>query len=420
MDQLNDLRSELPEQDITLLAGHPYVYHCHHFNLFHDQTIEDALGEEDAMRVRVQAAQAAFSQILTSLVRATGAETPAERLEIAQRLFAWMGQGKLDVLAEGPQAGHARGEHLHYSFAWREKYGQRIRRLFPVDAVAAGFAAAAQEVAYNLELGSLTAAEHHCYALRESSCQMDLEPATADSENLEVGGEAYRQYAAPSFGGQDEERIAAIARGLHEFTRGVGGDERGLIPAFNLLVTMHLPYYYNRTAYEAIHHVEAKAPRSVAAAEELIGESGHVCVFYTLGNMLLSAEWEALVGPLGDPPPEDIISYCCALVRGLGFGHWGIHEFVPAERLVLRTPSNYEAPFYRATYGTSDKPRCYFFKNSARAIMQLAHRVEWATRPQLNEQLYLSLFRSGLSWHTEETRCVARGDELCEVVVTRA
>lgn len=56
-----------------------------------------------------------------------------------------MGHGRL-ALATGPGgSGEATGTHLHYGFAWREKYGPQVRRESPADAFAAGFAAAACE-----------------------------------------------------------------------------------------------------------------------------------------------------------------------------------------------------------------------------------------------------------------------------------
>ena len=413
----NAHRSELGRHGRTYLAGLPYVYHCHHFNLFHDQSIEDALGEEEAIALKTSAAREAFAPMLAGLCEAQGAATPAERLQLAGALFPWMGQGRVEVLGD-PSGGSARGEFLHYSFAWREKYGARVRRLDPLDGVAAGFVAAAVEVAYDRPFASIAATETQCYGLREPFCRFELsarEGGTEPPPRIDRATEA--GHVAAPFTGQDEDRISQITAGLREFLTGVAGDERGLVPAFNVFVAMHQPTYYNRTGYETLRRLEQTSPTAVPAAEALLGESGHVCVFYTFGNILLSAEWEALVGPLSGEVP-DTIAYCCALARALGFGHWTIGELDPGKRLVLRTPSNYEAPFYLANWGRSQKPRCLFLANSARAMMQLAHRVDLASKPQLTEELYLSLFRSGTQWHMEETRCVARGDEMCEVVVS--
>ena len=416
MNDFRKLSHEIAGQDLTTLAGIPYVYHCHHFNLFHDQTVEDAAGEEAAFHLRVEAARRAGGKLLRALSHEVGAQTPAERLALASRLIHWMGHGRLDLLADAT-GGTARGEYLHYSFAWREKYGKKVRRRFPADAFGTGFAAAATEVAYDLEPGALRAREESCFACREEACAIELVPDAG--ERLPVAASQPQTGEVMELSGLEEGRISEIAAGLKEFVAGVEADSRGLIQGFGLFITRHLSSYYDQTAYDTIHHVEKDNPPMVPVVEELFGESGHVCVFYTFGNIMLSPEWEGLVGkPTGDV--EDTVVSCTAIARGLGFGHWTIEELEADRRLVLRSSTNYEAPFYLETYGRSEKPRSYFFANAARAFMQLAHRVDWSQSTQLDEALYQSLFKTGLRWNIEQTRCLTRGDEFSEVVVSRA
>lgn len=418
MDDMKRFSTELPGQDMTFLGDAQYVYHCHHFNLFHDQTVEDALGEAEAFEVRSRAAADAVRPLLAGLVEGTGASLPTERLQLASRLFPWMGHGKLD-LHTTPEGGHAHGEYLHYSFAWREKYGSKISRRHPIDAFAAGYAAAATEVAFGLEPGSLQAAEGGCYVCREPSCRFEVSAQGGQETPNEIGRRVVERAVAAPAGGREEAAIEEIARGLKDFVLGVEGDERGLVQGFGIYITRHLTSYYNATAFDTIHRIEASSPQMTPVVEGLFGESGHVCAFYTIGNILLSPEWEAMVGPVrGDV--EEILVACVAICRALGFGHWTIEDFVPGERFVMRSSSNYEAPFYLARYGRARKPRSYFFANAARAFMQLAHNVDWASRPTLDETLYQSLFKNGFGWSMEQTACLTRGDEHCEVVVTKS
>ncbi len=419
MNNWANLSQELPDQDMTFLGDTQYVYHCHHFNLFHDQTVEDALGEERAFEVRSRAAAEAARSLLAGLLAGNGATTPTERLQIAAGLFPWMGHGSLE-LQTGVDGGRALGEYLHYSFAWREKYGQKIRRRHPIDAFAAGYAAAATEVAFDLPPGAVHATEHDCYVCREPSCHFELQLNNGSpSSPPGLGREAVASRIVAPAAGRDEDTITGIARGLKDFVLGVEGDERGLVQGFGIYITRHLTGYYNATAYDTIHHIEQHSPASVPVVEELLGESGHVCAFYTCGNILLSPEWEGLVGPVRGEV-EEVVAACVAICRALGFGHWTVEELVPGERLVMRASSNYEAPYYLERYGQSDKPRCYFFANASRAIMQLAHRVDWPSRPTLDDNLYQSLFKDGLAWRMEQTACLTRGDDFCEVVVTKS
>ena len=417
MTNLKDLSTNIPDQDLKLLGSAPYVYHCHHFNLFHDQTVEDALGQKEGFRVRSQAARRAAGHLLNDAVRLQGAGTPVEKLQLAASLFAWMGHGHLELQADS-HGGRARGDHLHYSFAWREKYGSRVRRHFPIDAFAAGFAAAATEVAFDLTPGSLSPTEESCFACREPGCKFDITEGSGSDSAPAVDSSTLQRHVHTPQKSIDEDTIANITQGLNEFLIGVEGDERGLVQGFGIFITRHLSGYYDQTAYDTIHFIEKNAPQATTAVEALFGESGHVCVFNTFGNLLLSPEWEGMVGSVRGEV-EEIVTSCTAIARGLGFGHWAIEELVPDQRLVMRSTSNYEFPFYLERYGKSEKPRCYFFANAARAIMQLAHRVDWPSHPELTEDLYLNLFKSGLKWDIEETHCCAKGDDFCEVVVSR-
>lgn len=417
MDRINSLRSVLTGHDLTFLAGVPFVYHCHHYNLFHDQTIDDALGEEVGAEVRFRAARASCGDLLRALGAVLGAATPAERADLATALLPWMGHGRL-ALSTGPGGGEATGSHLHYGFAWREKYGPQVRREFPADSFAAGFAAAACEFIEGLPPRHIVAREDQCIALRDPQCHFTLHaggPPEPAPRLVDLAGT--ERVVGSSIEGRDEDRIAAIAAGLRDFVKGVAGDERGVIAAFGVFVTMHLSNYYNETIYEAVHHVERTQPALLPVAEALFREAGVQCVFNTFGNMLLSPEWEGLVGaPSGDP--FEMLSSCCAIARGLGFGHWVIGDYDPGKRFILRAPVDYEVPFYLHRYGRSTKPRCYVLQGAALAMMVLAHQVRWKESPRLTPEFYLSLFRGQVPWVAEQTLCPTRGDALCEVVVS--
>lgn len=421
MDRIAAQRTLLTDRDFTFLADNPYVYHCHHFNLFHDQTIDDVLGDEAGIEVRTRAARSAFAPLLRGLFAQIGATTRAERLQLAAGLLPWMGQGLVEISVD-ERGGTALGTSLHYGHTWLEKYGDRAKRMQPADAVAAGFVAAVGEAVYDLEPGTLDARETGCITRREPHCRFEIRDAPVVRVPPRVGRAAIESRAGVTPAGLDEARIGSIADGLRGFVRGVGGDARGLVQAFGVYVTMHLSNYYNETAYTAIHHVEELHPKSAGLAEALLREAGNVCVFNTFGGILVSPEWEGMVGPLTGAV-EDTLSWGAAIARGLGFGHWAIAELVPGRRLVLRTAADYESPFYRARYGPSDKPRCYFLQGASQALMLLAHEVDWLARPALTQAFYQRLFHAHageLPWRVEETTCVCKGDALCEVVVTRA
>lgn len=416
--KVNALRRYLLEQDLMFLAGQPVVYHCHHFNLFLDQTIDDALGTEESFRLRMSAAREFSGHLLSAVCEHAEARTPPERLQLAAQLFKLMGHGSLDFDADFT-GGTAHGSHLHYGFAWLEKYGKQVRRRHPADGFAAGFAAAALEIAYDLSPGSLRGVEHECVALRAPQCRIQVErEPTPEPSGAVIGERESESVVGAPEDGLFEDVIHPIVLGLKEFTAGVHGDERGLVQAFGVFVTMHLCGYYNRISYDAVQTIETRAPQSVGVLEDLLRESGHVCVFNTFGGILLSPEWEGLVGaPTNDP--GKILAWCIAIGRALGMGHWTIAEFEPERRVVVRTSSSYESVYYRTRHGLAPRPVEYLFQGAALAMAQLVHRVDWAAKPQLTAEYYKRLFKGGVPWRAEQTKSIVRGDSLSEIVVTK-
>ena len=49
---LKELIQYMASHNHTFFAHTPVVYHCHHFNLFLDQTIDDALGSKQVLCTR--------------------------------------------------------------------------------------------------------------------------------------------------------------------------------------------------------------------------------------------------------------------------------------------------------------------------------------------------------------------------------
>lgn len=410
-----ELRTFLPQHDLMFLAQIPACYHCHHFNLFLDQTVDDALGDEAGAALRFRASREANGELLRAVARAQGAASRTERLALAHELLAAIGHGRLSLDAQA-NGGTAAGDHLHYGFTWREKYGRLVRRKHPADAFAAGWAAAAAELGFELPPQSVEAVEERCIATRAPRCEFRLTPGEAPRElPVPVRAAESTLNVRPSFGGRDEDTIQTICAGLREFTAGVAGDERGLVQAFGVFVTATTTGYYNRICYDAVDLLEKNAPQSVGALEALLRESGHVCAFNTFGGILLSPEWEGLVGPPSGDPYE-IVVWCVGIARALGFGHWAIAEFEPGKHLVIRTPCTYESVYYLARHGTSTRPNEYLLQGAVLAIAQLAHRVDWKAKPRLTQELYDSLFHRGeLPWAVEQTDCTALGHSRSEV-----
>ena len=419
MENFGPLRSSIAEHHLRFLADVPTIVHCHHFNLFLDQTIDDALGAEVGLRVRTDAAQESAHVLLSAVNEALGVRAVDECLRVASSVFRSMGQGTLEFDVR-PEGGEATGAFLHYGFSWREKYGRDIKRRRPADGFAAGFAAAATEVAHGLPLWTLEARERGCVSMRSERCRFDISLRVGNKPAPEkpVDVEATRSVLPAVVDGFADAEIEATTQQLLDFLEGVEADARGLVQAFGVFITRHLAGYHNRVSYAAVELLRESNAPLVPILESLFRESGQVCAFHTFGGILLSPEWEALVGaPDGDV--ERHVIRCAAIARALGFGRWTVHELEPDARLVLRTPVTYETPYCLVRHGRQASPSSYFLQGASLAFMELAHRLDWQGAPQLDDALYRRLFSAGAHWKVEQTADTACGDAFCEVVVTR-
>lgn len=404
----------LEKYDLKFLGGVPVVYHCHHFNLFLDQTIDDALGEAGGQLKRLAGRRAA-AEFLPALMK--DAVTPVERLEIAKAVFANMGHGKLhfDVTAEG---GEAHSSTLHYGLAWKEKYGDTVRTKTPKDCFASGFAAAATALAFGNPGESLDSLEVECVARRDKQCRFEVKTGekplpTAAAVNLESVEKVLQ--GCPD--GLNEETIATITGGLNEFLAGVKPDSRGLIDAFGVYVTLHLANYYNSISFGALKQVAERDPEMVDVFADLLRESGHVCVFNTFGGMICSPEWEGLVGAPTNTP-EQIATWCLAIARALGFGRWSLEKFDVGKEMILSTPTNYEAPYFAIRENSTSSSPEYFFQGAAAAIMHLAHHVDWSTKPSFTHAAYVKLFENDeLPWTIEQLDSASLGTTCSRVSI---
>lgn len=415
---LDAVRLYLDRYELDFVAESPVVVHCHHFNLFWDQTVDDALGEDAGRAVRVKAAHKASARFLRGLVSATGTVEPMARLQLAREVFAAMGHGTLH-LAVGRRGGLVRGEHLHYGLGWREKYGRTLKRSAPADAFAAGFSAAATEVAYELEPGTLSAHEERCIVDGSAVCNLRVQPGDGEPLlALGVSPKAARGVLRAPVPGIHEPQIEPLAARTRGFLSEVRGDTRGLISAFGVLVTTHLADYYNHAAHDVLAAISTAKPGGVEAFGELLREAGRACAVHTFGGVLVSPEWEAMVGvPAGDP--LEVVVGCVALARAFGFGRWSIDAFEPGRRLVMCSPVTYESLFSRLVAGAGERLPGGIFMGAGVGIMQLAHAVTWQPRPQIDASLDRTLARES-PWRVTVVRSFAAGDPDDCIEVTRA
>lgn len=197
------------------------------------------------------------------------------------------------------------------------------------------------------------------------------------------------------------------------------GNEEGLIPAFGLYLTRHYSDYYNGVSYDFLHEAHKEGPETLDSCRKALVEAGHVCAFNTFGGIMLSQEWEAVVGPMLDGR-DDWVHGIVGVVNALGWGVWEVESLEPGTSLTMRINNSYESEGYLREYGQSDcGPVCFLASGGAAGIMNLIYHGDILARPALTPQYYSTLFSGGDSFHGTELECRATGASACRFQVAR-
>ncbi len=415
--KLSEIIEGSEKTGLYFVGNVPVTLHCHHFNLFLEQTVEDALGFE-SFKARRDAAHLSSYRLLEQIFKIKNVEGARDRLKLASEVFSQLGQGNIDIRT-AEKTGLVSGEGLHYSTAWINKYGSSCRRDVPIDSYTAGYIAAALELAHGKPYGSIDVTEEKCTVTKSEYCLFKTieMPDNSAKPYFPLNDADYRE--AEVIGKVGESEIQSIASKLIEFVSQLQPDARGLYWGFGVYITYSPAEYYNKISYDTLLHLEEKLPHVAPLFESLLRESGHVCGFNTFGGILKSPEWEGLFGrPTGNLKEMFISS--CGIARALGFGNWSIEE-VSEDKVVVTSTVSYESNYYRSHYPPARKGRCFLFQGVMEATMRLATFVDWKNPPIFDHRFYLSLFKGNKQncCHVRETHCISKGDPFCRLELER-
>jgi len=185
----------------------------------------------------------------------------------------------------------------------------------------------------------------------------------------------------------------------------VSANDDGLMPEFNVFVNMMPAKFWNSFAERLTRKVP---PDMLEAAEYLLVNAAHECGYHTGYGIITSDEWKAVVEPMIEQVPEDILHGAFAVFTAWGWAKSEIVELVPNERMVVRAYDYYESD--GVTYGASAKPSAYLIRGVSAAFMDLAYGGT-----------YDPSGKSGVhTFQCAQTKGIECGDEYGEFVVTRS
>lgn len=176
--------------------------------------------------------------------------------------------------------------------------------------------------------------------------------------------------------------------------------EDGLISGFNVLVTQLPTEFWNQFTYKILNSVSEDLKE---AAWSLLYNSATECGYNTGYGIITSEEWKAVVEPMIEKRPEDILHGALAVFTAWGWGSAEIVELIPNEKMVVRAYNYYEAdicPEKNSPYGLAT-----MITGVCAAFMDLA---------------YGEPYPNGMgTFIGKQIKGIEKGDEFAEFVVTR-
>jgi hypothetical protein len=415
---MRDIRLDFnSKKGVVNVYGQSMLFHCNHFNRYLQQTIEDPTYIDSEKILLQSAAETVYLQF-SEYFKQNPDLTLREKLDFASQMFKFAGFGILDFSKIDEKGGRIIGRSSHFGLAMRLNLAKMTR---PGEFFDKGFIAGVLLTikgsihGYVFEEG-FSIRQTKSISLGDDMCifEIDPEPHFVWIEKLTPKDLPYfveipeRKFDTAI----DENAIVRAVSGME-----LAGDERGLMPAFGVYLTRMYADYYNKISFRFENEL-VKATGGFDMATELLIESGHICAFNTLGGIMKSDEWKALVMPM-IKNREDWIHGIVAVANALGWGIWRVEELIPDERLVMRVYEDYESLGHLRWFGKADHPISYLFTGGCAGLMNLIYHGDITKNPVLDKDYYYQLFKTQNHFKGRQTKCLAMGDDYSEVVVTR-
>ncbi len=392
--------------------GKAHVLHCNYYNNYLLRTIwKDAGHIVDSQRILLGAAVEQSYIQLRGLFDLLKLNDVQERKKFASQFYAWQGFGLLDLTGITTAGGVAVSDSQHYAEGWKEQFGAAEE---PVGFWTRGWLAGAASAIFDLPQGHFATHQSECAAMTGGHRNVfEIAPGPANFRLFDGSGigplsERHRVLDGPGTN-VDIEAVRSAVMTLPLF--GSETIDGGLIKNFDVMITWHPHQFYDRISFESIHEaVRLYGDEGRNAIEPLLEEAGHRCGFRTFGGLWRSPEWEAIVEPMCKTR-EDWLFGLLAIIDCAGWGRIQCTKLTRDEAIFV-VQDDYESIGYLNLYGKADFPASYLLPGGLRGIMNLLYNGNIESKPELTEELYQRLCRSGDAYRSVVEQSIAMGDDV--------
>jgi hypothetical protein len=403
-DDVTDLSLAEDRGHIVGPAGHTYVAHCNHYNCFLQKSLlsNQDLGMEEVL---VDTAGMLFFLTFARTFRAHRDWSEHQRLRFAERFFRERGYGN-PVVTDAADQTTITATASHHSTGYKAKFGEQDE---PQDFFLTGAIQGALMATYGCDVD---VRQRQCLAMGDDRNAWSFRVHTNETDRVR----RYLEDAQRLKEGRDEIEPAEIpddvpAPPVTSVVRNMdltGDDEEGLIPAFNVYLTFIPSLYYNICSTVMTNRL-GKNKMSRDLGRRLLKEAGHVCGFYTLGNILQSSEYELLrKSHFGvNPSEKDSMTALFAVVNAFGWGVWTL-DYLADRELRFTVHNSYEAYNHREYFGFAEQPVCYLHMGGGEAIMNaLRHGNILRYNDPIDAEYVNMVFEKSDGYRAFENHCFA-------------
>lgn len=397
-------------------AGNTFVAHCHHYNCFLQKTLRSRSGiGMDEVLVNVSA-----SLFFLTFMQAFESEwTLEQRLAYADAFFRARGYGNprvREVLTSDTITATA----SHHSEGYKSKFGEQDepQDFFLTGALKGALSAAfGADVEVEQERCMAMGDDHNAWRVtRHRDSRETIERFVEQARRLKTQRDTLTPAAKP-----ESLPVPPVTSSVRDMEL-VGDEEHGLIPAFNVHLTFIPSLYYNVCSQFFLRRIQEN-DMSRSLGVRLLKEAGHVCGFYTLGNILLSSDYELLRElQFGDDPDERAsLETLFAVVNAFGWGYWQLNE-LDTDTLRYTVHNSYEAYNHHEFFGAAEEPVCMLHSGGGSAIMNALRGGDILNFDGPIDRAYVnSVFEDSDGFHAFEEQCAAVDGPArpCRIHVTR-
>lgn len=381
-----------PSEYRRVISGKEVIIHCHHYNARLQKTIETAKKVDGKTIIR-RAAETVFSEYAQKAFQP--ADDKAQKWQVAQALYSHLGYGTLDF--SQLDNGVVTAQSSHFVEGWHAGFAERKE---PVCTFTEGVI---QGFIFSIKGESVNAVEEACMISGHKECRFKINRNRTDKVQPNVK-KSFKftpkkdQTFLHSNNVNEQEIIDAVV-GMPIF-----GNDKGLIPAFNVYLANTPADFYNLICLNFIKEMSAK--NLFSTAQRLLIADAETCGMNTFRGIMDSAEWAGLIQPMIKETRDNMFALV-ALSNALGWGDWHIRELKEAKDLTLESLNGYESYGYTEYMGQAQNPQCFMLTGVAAGLMELVYG-----KGSIQERFgtYLS----------NEKTCIACGQASCTFSTTKA